>query len=356
LNQKFHSVDELVLNAEFRNWVMDPDSHSNLYWEKYLAEHSDQADMVKEAMELVKGMATIDYKPSPAYQNQIWERVSQQIEGLEIEESKVIPISQKAVIGKYESPQSTSKRWIYKIAAAVALLVSISFLIDNLEPIGGVAEPTIVTKESARGHKTRFTLPDGTSVIMNSESTLTYDQSFNENERKVTLTGEAFFDVVKNPNKPFIVETDQIDVTVLGTSFNVKTYRDEATIDVAVKSGHVMVNTKDQKQQVSLLPDYMSTFHINSSELKMHEIINSNEVFGWTDRNLEFDDTPFNEVTRTLSRWYNVDFVLDEKLNAEEKITAKCGNATLRQVLESLSHTYEFNYEIHDNSIFIEPK
>lgn len=182
------------------------------------------------------------------------------------------------------------------------------------------------TLETPRGHQYSVRLPDGTKVWLNAASSLKYPTSFTSlQERKVVLTGEAYFEVAKDKRHPFKVITDKQEVRVLGTHFNVNSYDDEPTVNTTLFEGSVQINGN-----TLLKPGQQANLY-DSGKLLVSK--GSESVIAWKDGKFRFEDTSMEVVLRQLSRWYDVDIIypngipqeifsgyIDRKLNASEAL------------------------------------
>lgn len=156
--------------------------------------------------------------------------------------------------------------------------------------------------ETPRGGQYQVNLPDGTKVWLNSASSLRYLINFSsKKERNVELTGEAYFEVAKDKNHPFIVKSAGQEVKVLGTHFNVNAYHDEYSIRTTLLEGSVRVN-----DQVILKPGQQSAFEGGHLTIKA---VNASDAIDWKNGEFVFNKEPLNDILRKVSRWYNVDIV-----------------------------------------------
>ncbi|MEQ8553133.1 MAG: FecR domain-containing protein [Cyclobacteriaceae bacterium] len=254
-----------------------------------------------------------------------------------------------------QEKKSTNISWIYRVAAIVLLgligsFIAIEFSSDSNKGIQ-LVEVKMIEKVSVSGQKITTILPDGTKVKLNSESKLIVPEQFELDRREVELQGEAFFEVVENRNAPFIVKSGDMEVKVLGTSFNVSAYQDDKLLKVGVKTGKVEVKGIGETKEytVTLLPNDMSTWDPEQNQLEKNEIGNTDAIFGWTDQKLVFENHSLPAVLNTLSKWYGVKFIDDKKLaeSAKRKYTAKYQNPTLEQMMISVAHVYDFEFEIN---------
>ena len=150
-----------------------------------------------------------------------------------------------------KKPGTTVRIWI-GVAASLALFIFAYTYFFTME-LSRSSEPIeLVTKTTSKGQKATITLPDGSVLKLNSESSITYPKQFNKNVREVSLNGEAFFEVAGNPKKPFIVSSEGLRTKVLGTSFNINAYKDFSEIAVTVVTGRVEVSGKDKGEAYSL--------------------------------------------------------------------------------------------------------
>ncbi|NHA03542.1 FecR family protein [Mucilaginibacter sp. HC2] len=156
-----------------------------------------------------------------------------------------------------------------------------------------------------RGGQYEIVLPDGTKVWLNSASSLKYPTAFAGNERRVELTGEAYFEVSKDPNKPFYVKTTTQTVTVLGTHFNINSYADEATTKTTLLEGSVKVISNTSGASVKLKPGEQAVNTINTIDVKENADID--EAVAWKNGKFLFRNTDLHTIMRQLSRWYDVD-------------------------------------------------
>lgn len=154
-------------------------------------------------------------------------------------------------------------------------------------------------------------LSDGSTVKLNAESSVYYPTDFTGSERRVTITGEAYFDIAKNADKPFIVTVKGAEVKVLGTKFNVNAYDNEAVIRTTLEEGSVQV-MKDGKT-VSIKPGQQARL-TSEGELVIVNNPNMNEVFAWTTGYFNFHGANIETIMRQVERWYDVDVVIEDKI------------------------------------------
>lgn len=199
---------------------------------------------------------------------------------------------------------------------------------------------------SPYGTRTIFYLPDGSTGWLNGGSSLKFPTQFGGKVRDVKLTGEAYFNVISNQKKPFVVSTENIDVKVFGTSFNVMAYADEQITEVTLESGQIEVFKKTNiiiKSIGILKPNESCTYNFLSDSSKIISI-NSIEKLSWLDGKLTFKYEPFEEVVRKINRWYNVNIVIKDELLYTYIYYGTFKDETLEEVLRLLQFTAPIIY------------
>jgi len=178
-------------------------------------------------------------------------------------------------------------------------------------------EPVVNRLTTPRGGEYQLVLPDGTKVWLNSDSELVYTVPFSENQRKVSLKGEAYFDVAHDKNKPFIVESNNQNIEVLGTEFNVSAYSEDINMVTTLVNGKVKVghSINDQNYvEAFLAPNEQLVFDKETSISLKHEV-DTYFYTSWKDGRFKFENEPLESFFIKLSRWYDVDvFIADESI------------------------------------------
>jgi len=194
------------------------------------------------------------------------------------------------------------------------------------------------------GARTKFYLPDGSTGFLNSGSRLKYPVLFTT-ERKVELSGEAFFDVVHNAEIPFHVNTKNLDIKVLGTTFNVIANEDEPTEEIILQNGKVDVSSPDGKQLAIMKPNEQITLDIQKQTFVKNEV-EASQYTSWTEGKLVFRNENMQQVARRLSRWYNAEVIVDDRMLDDFTFHATLKDEPLDEVLKLLSITTPLSYEI----------
>lgn len=207
----------------------------------------------------------------------------------------------------------------------------------------------IVEVRSNPGVISTFELPDGSKVWLNSGSTLKYPTNFKSNFRRVELRGQGYFEVTKNPDKPFIVQADPVySVEVLGTSFNVLAYEDEDIIETTLVEGSVILNIAQTDGKIisqKLKPNEKAAYKKTSNNLII-KTVNTDYDTAWRNSEIIFRNHPMDQVLKILSRHYNVKFEVKDPDVLNSIITARFKNEQLPQVMEYIKMASGIRYTI----------
>ena len=229
--------------------------------------------------------------------------------------------------------------------AAVLAIGSISVLIIEKEKLTAQnsLSSVIATKE---GEKAHIFLPDSTEVVLNSGSTIHYNGDFNKKERIVELTGEAFFDVSTNHDKPFIVKLEHMSVIATGTRFNIFSYNNEDRVETTLEEGVINVSISGADPIVMKSGEQVVYF-VKTNQVRISEVA-TDTYLSWKENKLRFNDTPFEEVLRRIGRKYNVTFEITNRDLLNLKYTATFIDESIEEVMEMLRTVSPITYKINN--------
>ena len=207
------------------------------------------------------------------------------------------------------------------------------------------------------GKTFKLVLSDGTTIHLNAGSSIKYPVKFIEGtQREVFLKGEAFFDVIKNANHPFVVNVNDLNVRVLGTKFNVSSYPEDRNINTVLVEGSVALHDKDDTYNAStaflLEPGYKGEWNPDSKETTMSKV-DTNEYTSWIEGRMIFRNAPFKIIRKKLERKYNVSIKNNNKILEERTYNAVFDIESIEQVLRTLNEIYSIEYTIDKNEIII---
>lgn len=279
-----------------------------------------------------------------------------------------IPELSKTDKGRNSEAQNTPvlrKPFRFQLLAASVLAISlVTFGILFLKrgdkvKISPASQEVFATREvkTSSGEISEVVLPDGTKVRLNAQSSITYREDLHQqSHREMDLTGEAFFDVTEDPSHPFIVHTKSINIVVLGTSFNLKSYDDDATVETTLIKGKVVIEDLSLPgRKVSLSPNQKAIFSRATNSISLVDLKLERPVT-WNEKTLQFEDEELVSVLRSLERWYGVSIHLEDKTNTSCKLTAVFDKETLAETLEIFRSLTGIEYSIVGREVFIKGK
>lgn len=194
-------------------------------------------------------------------------------------------------------------------------------------------------------------LADGTKVWLNAGSRIKYPVAFVANERRVELSGEAYFEVSKDRKKPFIVDIGGNAVQVLGTAFNVKAYRGDADIYTTLVEGRVRMTTPAQSME--LIPDEQGVINLKTRQITKSQV-DVNLYTGWKNGRFIFDNQPLDEIMTTISRWYGFDVIFENQAARKVTFTGNLKrNESLNKIITMLEMTEQIKFKKKGNTIYI---
>lgn len=255
-------------------------------------------------------------------------------------------------------PRFTLKRYWMQIAASLLLLIAGSLTVLTFmqrNEINALAEQNVVIRSGDYG-KSLVTLPDGTIVHLNAKSSLTYSQDFGRNDRKVALSGEGFFEVKKDTEKKFTVGTGYMDITVLGTKFNVYAYEAKDIVEMSLVEGSVDVTTsRPPYQSIRVKPNEKVVYNKRTGNL-LHERTTNKMETAWINKELVFRSERLEDVFRCLSRKFAITFSVDDETLLNDVYTGTFDDENVESIMHVLKYHYKFKYTNEDGVISIQTR
>ncbi|MGW1453500.1 FecR family protein [Salegentibacter agarivorans] len=284
---------------------------------RYLTKEMQQEDRSVFEIEI-----NIDYELRMLYENyrSIWKAYPIEQEFLHSE------LSKQKILGKVR--RSKSYRKLYSLAAVIfiAIIGGLTFLIHSAN------FNYTNLKIAEEGERLKFFLPDSSKVVLNSGSTLKYMETLS-NPREVWLEGEAFFDVRKDTENPFIVHTEDIQINVKGTSFGVNTLSENQTI--SLETGKVKVLLKNTNDEVYLLPNEQLIWNKTANKV-IKKNFDPEKILAWKENILFLDNIPFSKAISKINTFYGVVFSIDEESLRNQRITGAFKDQNLEEFISAL--------------------
>lgn len=366
-----YTLTELIQNDDFIAWVLHPDESSNRRWQEYLTTFPGKMETVEDAKGYVILLAedTGRHKPTPEQSDRMRQVVESYIHQEKEEETEIRLDSTKEGFDW--------RRW--RVAASVALLVGIGavsypYLNQLQESLAVTSEASI--DETAMLRRTNQTdkpmtiiLADGSSVVLLPGSVLEYATAEHSKRREVTLVGRAFFEIVKNRDKPFFVYTDGVATKVLGTSFLIDAPAGREAIKVEVKTGQVSIfplsrnpskeerADADKSELRGLLvgqDEKVAVSRLDGKPIKINEILVKTAVKkDISEQAFVFDETPASEVFGALELAYNVEIEYDSQTMGACPLNATLVGEPFMKKLNVICAALDARYEMKENLVTI---
>jgi len=336
-----------VLLARYLAGELTPEEHEELEW-AMLANPA-----LRVTLQVLQRMREVPKGGSIAEEREMMES------GLESIVREPMAEPAKAVA----MPKVVVWRWWAAAAAAVLVLGVGGVLLyrgGQRAPVQPVHNKEIATRYGTRSYQE---LPDGSKLWLNAGSKVTYA----EGRRELTLTGEAFFDIKHDPEHPFVIHTGKLDIKVLGTSFNVKAYPNDSTIETTLINGKVEIDWPGGGQEgVVLRPNEKVVIPVG--KVQKNETMVERKIVApdtqyktvietsWVEDKLVFRNEAFSDVSRKLERWYNIHFSFEDKHYLQDRLTAYFKDQPIRNVMDALQISLGFHYRIEGDTIHITSK
>ncbi|MEZ0483634.1 FecR domain-containing protein [Fibrella aquatica] len=357
MDYRYFTPDEFVADDYFRQWVKQPNESSTLFWHTFLAEHPEQTEAVRLAAEAVINLsaatAGLVALPDGEEEAAIWRAIQARASSVD---------APSPFLTKH---WGTGWRW-FLAAASVMIIVWLGWWTQRNQLI---QNPEHISVEKTNNNDKPFlvSLPDGSSVILQKGSQLRFPKQFSAGKRVVHLTGEAFFEVAKDPNNPFFVYANELVTKVLGTSFNIRAYADDKDVVVTVRSGRVSVFHKsDEKQQqeinastldgLVITPNQQLVFVRNNRQLPKPEAVSptiASRVVAFDTTSFQFNATPISEVFNQLEKVYGISVSYNKETLGKCRLTADLTDETLANKMIIICKSIEASYTITNTQLAV---
>ncbi len=243
-------------------------------------------------------------------------------------------------------------QWLIRVAAAVALLVVAWFGVSRLTN----RAPRLVTQQTEAGVKQQHTLPDGTVVWLNARSRLSYPEAFAGDTREVTLEGEAFFDVKRDPRRPFVIRAGRTLTRVLGTSFNLRVEPESNRVTLTVVSGKVGFAPVSRPAQQVLLTAGMRGNYLPVADSAYGELQGDPNALAWRSNKLVFNDASLREMLTVLQKQYGVPVEVAHPNLLNCLFTGTFDDTPLPEVLDAIALALDLQYVYRDGKYLLTGK
>jgi hypothetical protein len=358
----YTEIEDFLADESFRLWVCQKDDQQD--WVEWTLENSNRAKLVEEACLWLLALKTSETDLSSDEVNSALQTTWLKIERKE-QDRKI----KKPVIELWNN------QWMKKVVAVLVIGLLSGWIYDQyflhkesaltyIELIDANDEG-LVEQTNNSDEALIVTLSDGSSVLLQPNSKLSYPKLFTGNERKVYLSGEGFFEISKNPEKPFFVFANEIVTKVVGTSFKIKAYSNQSAIEVVVRTGKVNVKSNDlisntKKELIVLLPNQALRFERKNLTFNKITNITQDESLCQSaspieQLSFEFKDIPVGQIFKTIEQAYLVKIDFPEAKLKDCFLTTSLGDQPLPEKLKIICEILGNNssYELNKNQIII---
>jgi transmembrane sensor len=313
------SVNDFVLDEYFTGWVTRPDEYSNAFWQQFLADHPEKSKTIDEAKGIIRHFAFSEYKLSEKEIADLWSSVR----------------SFERDPGIAQERSQFSFRMLYRAAAVILLATSLIFLYRQ------VRNDTSLQYHTAYGETKTILLPDSSTVILNSNSTLKIPRTWNkQSARTVWLEGEAFFSVIHmTADQPFrVYTTDDVAVEVLGTTFNVY-HRTEET-KVVLNTGQIRLHLPEESaaKNITMKPGEFIEYKQKTFSKR---VVNPAIYSAWTEKKLILDRTSLREMVEMLRDNYGIEIAVDSDSLLNQTVSGTMPIADVETLVSQIAQTFQ---------------
>ncbi len=349
-----YDIADFAADPAFVNSVLAPDEESELFWRSWLAANPGKEKILQEARLLVLLMDSRQFRLDDSKKENLWLAIQKEALGSRHTEQNRLTVAPGGAIEKHRATRSLwNARYWYAAAAVLAGVVAMAYSVYQF-----VYFPAnYIVLENKKGKKSEAYLPDGTKVWLNASSKLICPVSFENREtREVTLEGEAFFDVTEDKSKPFIVQTSRLQVRVLGTAFNVKSYAGEDITETTLVRGKVMIalNNAASKKDTVMMKEHEQVTYSNASHAISLEKVKTDPVTSWTQGKLVFENQSFADIKPELERWYGVEIEAGDLEDNGCRFSTTIDDEPITKILDLFKATSAISYTITpDNTVIL---
>lgn len=355
MKYNYNTIQDFLNDDSFVQWVLF--GENNFLWEQFLIDYPMKASLMDEAYRLILEINEIEGDQLPEFdQKLVWSRISQDIHIDKVVEKRMRSLWRKPVF-----------RW----AASIIAMFGIGSLVWNNHSKGEVCyedlvasigdKSALVERINLNEAPLKVALEDGSVIILEKNSKLSFPVHFEKNKRMVILSGEAFFEIAKNPNKPFYVYANEIVTKVLGTSFRIQAFDKEKKVVVKVRTGKVSVynqrsvNLSDPETNGLVLVPNQQAIYSRANE-NLSKMLVESPVPIVDALPIQFDEVPISKVIEVVEKRYGVKIIYNEEVLADCYITTKLIDKSLYDQLDLICKIIGGTYKEVDAQIVIDSK
>lgn len=334
-----YELQDFLMDDFFIQWVKQPDENNKHFWEKWLLENPGKRNMVMEAAQIIR---SVHYPNKIPFTDKMYIDIFENILRNEFKNHENIGSKKRNIVPIF-------RKFVALLVITFCLWIVYITYFTPTSQVETISEIPIITKRVPAGKKSLLTFADGSKVYLNSNSSIQYPKNFGETNREVFLTGEAFFEIQKDQDRPFIVSSGNTKIRVLGTTFNVSN-SDNGNISVALVTGKIRVRD-DNGNDVDVEPNEMLVLERGGKYYKTG--FDKNETIGWKDKILFFKKDPIDQIKEKIEKWYGVNVHIQGNSTSNWTYTGIYTDEILENVLEGIFQTSGIKYKIDGREVTI---
>lgn len=345
-NYNTYSAVEFLQEDTFVRWLQYPDSQEKavLFWKEWIAAHPDKRPEIDNARSIFKTLSNDDsVVDAAASKIRVWKKLDATLQPA--------TVVNKAPTSGTASPLFRN-RSVWMVAASLVLLIGLAIGLSNRQWFGEALPSDMVIVNNQEIVPTTVILPDGSSVKLYPEASISYPRKFTDSVRSITITGEAFFEIAKEKNRPFVVYSDHLISQVMGTSFFVRDQKGEVGATVSVVQGRVKVfineknplsagNSEDNGKELG----NEEALYYNRSTKVLIEQDYQNRIAGL----FEFNNVPVMEIFRQLEEFYGISIRIDGTEPSSCFLKASLLDKPLSEKISLICKAIDYSYSVTDN-------
>lgn len=360
---RLFDITDFVLDEDFIRWVHEKNEEDEIFWNNWLRQHPGKHLVIAEARRILESLKTAEF-PVPDHV-------------VTCEVNRLL----QTIRDQHEPTRLTARRrhiWWYAAAAVIAILLTVASVkyisftgktsTSKVSYASLTADRRLIENVNTSNTPVHLSLPDGSSVELAPHSRISYANNFDSTgTRDIYLSGEAFFSVARMPNRPFRVFANDIVTKVLGTSFSVRSFEADTTIQVIVRTGKVSVSAYNENpghaaadaanspDEVILAPNQRLVYE--KAAQKFQKVLLENPVMTLSaeaDRNMVYDEAPLEKVFDAIAKAYDITIVYDIELLQHCTVTADLRHEPFYRKLDLVCRAIGANYEVIDGQVVIQ--
>ena len=353
-----YGLNDFLEDTDFKKWVNSPTPELEFFWKQFLISYPEKSELIENARHIIIMLAADmdEHIPDHEQVNGMWDNIQGNFERTSI------------------PTRSIRSLWIVLSGAAAAMIILVSgWLIDPAQKsseisyydLTSTAKLSLVETKNLTNKSLTVNLPDKSKIILQPKSSISYPKEFNATkEREVYLSGEAFFCVTKNKERPFYVYANELVTKVLGTSFVIRAFENAQQVEVEVKTGKVSVFTRNSKESEdapavsneTIITPNQKILYSRAKELIQKFLVDSPEILVSANAAppvSNFQDAPVSEIFKNIEESYGIDIVYDQETFGDCLLTASFSQESLYDKIDLICKGVEAEFQVVDGRVMI---